>query len=170
VIKPDGVKPGGIPNHTIMTGMFLAMTKYDQKWDHSSAMIVRAMYDLGVDLFPSSLSLHQVLKNLFENCNAIPEVFDVMLSVGAAQVDPEGMVSEVLDFLTKLLQPFIVEAADVDAKSRQKLSATADFIKQQFLPTLSAMIRRSRGSLGVWLSRGKCMSSVNSRPPIHRSE
>ena len=131
---------------SILGGMFRAMTKRDQKWDQSSAMIVRAMYDLGVNLFPDSDSLLDVLSSMFKHYDTVPEAFDVLLSVGAAQVDPKMLFSEVVRHMGNLL----VQLQSSDCKEHVL------HIEEQFRSLLSVLLRRS-GEIGLdgFLSQGK---------------
>ena len=133
----------------ILGDMFDANDEFSTTWDHSSAMVVRAMYDLGVDLFPTSDQLEAALSNMFKHCNAIPEAFDVLLGVGAAQVDPKLLFTEVLEYLRGLLEPL------TNGTSGDRMEHVLP-IEEQCRSLLSVLLRRSEEfGLDAFLSQGE---------------
>ena len=134
---------------SILSGMFHDMERNNVEWDHSN--IVRAMYDGSVDLFPSSDKMAAALSSMFEHCSArvIPEALDVLLSVGAAQVDIKRLISIVLKYLDDLLVQ--LEAA---ASSNE-----CDFevlIQEQVESLLSVLLRYcGDDGLGFFVSDGE---------------
>ena len=134
---------------SILSGMFHDMERNNVEWDHSN--IVRAMYDGSVDLFPSSDKMAAALSSMFEHCSArvIPEALDVLLSVGAAQVDIKRLISIVLKYLDDLLVQ-LEEAASSNECDFEVL------IQEQVESLLSVLLRYcGDDGLGFFVSDGE---------------
>jgi len=134
---------------SILSGMFHDMERNNMEWDHS--FIVRAMYDVSVNLFPSSDKMAAALSSMFEHCSArvIPEALDVLLSAGAAQVDIKRLISIVLKYLDDLLVQ-LEEAASSNECDFEVL------IEEQVESLLSVLLRYcGDDGLGFFVSHGE---------------
>ena len=135
---------------SILSGMFHDMERNNVEWDHS--FIVRAMYDVSVDLFPSSDKMAAALSSMFEHCSArvIPEALDVLLSAGAAQVDIKRLIFIVLNLYLDDLLVQLEEAASSNECDFEVL------IQEQVESLLTVLLRYcGDDGLGFFVSHGE---------------